>query len=98
MVANLAPTALRGRYQGAFSMCWGIAFTLSPLAAGAALQRFGPRTLWLLCFAVASAVSVGHLTTAAPRRRRLAALLASEAEKQPEAAAAEIIAATAGTV
>jgi MFS family permease len=74
LVANLSPTELRGRYQGAFSMCWGIAFTIAPLGAGEAMQRFGPRTLWLMCFAVAVAVSFGHLLTAEPRRRRLAEL------------------------
>jgi MFS family permease len=74
MVANLAPPELRGRYQGAFSMCWGVAFTLAPLVAGEAIQRYGSRTLWLLCLAVALAVSVGHLVTAEPRRKRLADL------------------------
>jgi len=83
LVANLAPTSLRGRYQGAFSMCFGIAFTLSPLAAGEVLQRLGGRALWLLCLAVALVVSAGHLLTAEPRRRRLAALLQSPAEQPP---------------
>jgi MFS family permease len=78
MVANLAPPALRGRYQGAYSMCWGIAFVVSPLAAGETMQLLGTRTLWLLCFAVALAVSAGHLLTAEPRRRRVAALSAAE--------------------
>jgi MFS family permease len=74
VVANLAPPDLRGRYQGAFSMCWGAAFTISPLAAGAVMQRFGARSLWLLCLAVAAVVCAGHLLTADQRRRRLAAL------------------------
>jgi MFS family permease len=78
MVANLSPPELRGRYQGAFSMCWGIAFTLAPLGAGETMQRFGSRTLWLICFAVALVVSFGHLLTAEPRRRRLAALESAE--------------------
>jgi MFS family permease len=86
MVANLAPPALRGRYQGAFAMCWGVAFIVSPLGAGEVMQRFGARSLWLLCFAVSVAVSAGHLATAEPRRRRLAALAQSEAEL-PEAVA-----------
>jgi MFS family permease len=86
MVANLAPAALRGRYQGAYSMCWGIAFVISPLAAGETMQRFGPRTLWLLCFAIAVVVATGHLLTAEPRRRRIAALSAEEkSEAQVEA-------------
>jgi MFS family permease len=74
VVANLSPAHLRGRYQGAFSMCWGIAFTIAPLGAGEILQRFGSRTLWLVCFAVALAVSFGHLATAKQRRKRLADL------------------------
>jgi len=79
MVANLAPAALRGRYQGAFAMCWGAAFTISPFAAGEVMERFGARTLWLLCLAVAVAVSAGHVLTAEPRRRRLAELDHAEA-------------------
>jgi MFS family permease len=78
MVANLAPTALRGRYQGAFSMAWGAAFTISPIFAGEVMQRFGGRTLWVLCLAVALVVAVGHLVTAEPRRKRLAALLQAQ--------------------
>ena len=74
VVANLAPPELRGRYQGAFSMCWGAAFCISPAAAGELLQRFGARTLWLVCLVIAFAVSLGHLLTAEPRRRRLAAV------------------------
>jgi MFS family permease len=81
MVANLAPAALRGRYQGGFAMCWGVAFTLSPLGAGEAIERLGARTLWLLCLAVSLAVAAGHLLTAGPRRSRLAALAVSEREQ-----------------
>jgi len=85
MVANLSPIELRGRYQGAFAMCWGIAFTIAPLAAGETMQRLGPRALWLLCLAVAFAVSAGHLVTAEPRRRRLAELEQAPAEPRPPA-------------
>jgi hypothetical protein len=45
------------------------------------MQHLGPRALWLLCFAVALLVSVGHLVTAEPRRRRIAALTRSEKEE-----------------
>lgn len=72
VVANLAPAELRGRYQGAFAMCWGVAFTIAPLGAGEVIQRLGARALWLICFGVALAVSAGHLFTAESRRRRLA--------------------------
>jgi MFS family permease len=81
MVANLAPPALRGRYQGVFSMAWGVAFTLSPLGAGEVMQRYGARSLWLLCLLIAVAVSVGHLITAEARRKRLVMVL--EVEQPP---------------
>ncbi len=34
IVADLAPPELRGRYQGAFSMAWGVAFTVAPVLGG----------------------------------------------------------------
>jgi MFS family permease len=76
VVANLAPVALRGRYQGTFSMAWGLAFTTAPLLGGEVLTRLGARSLWLLCLALGSAVALGHLAVAPTRRRRLAALQA----------------------
>jgi MFS family permease len=73
LVADLAPPALRGRYQGAFSMCWGLAFTLSPLVGGRLLARHGSATLWMACLAAGAAVAAGHLAAGPARRRRLAA-------------------------
>jgi MFS family permease len=72
LVSELSPPSLRGRYQGAFSMTWGIAFTLSPLLGGEVLARYGGGTLWVLCLGIGLAVSLGHLAAGA-RRRRLAA-------------------------
>lgn len=74
LVANLSPTALRGRYQGAFSMTWGLAFTVSPLFGGELLARLGSRALWLACLALGLAVALGHLAAAGPRRRHLRTL------------------------
>jgi MFS family permease len=84
VVADLAPPALRGRYQGAFSMGWGVALVLSPLGAGEAMQRLGARMLWLLCLAVALAVAAGHLLTADGRRRRIALLVARDTAPRPD--------------
>jgi MFS family permease len=50
-VADVAPVHLRGRYQGAWSFSFGIAFVLGP-ALGTALYSFSPVTLWLSCIAV----------------------------------------------
>ncbi len=73
LVSNLSPAALRGRYQGAFSMTWGLALTLAPLLGGELLARLGGRTLWLTCLGLGAAVALGHLAAAGPRRRHLAA-------------------------
>jgi MFS family permease len=78
IVADLAPPELRGRYQGAFAMSWGLAFTLSPLVGGEVLHRFGGQALWLGCLAVALLVAAGHLLAGPARRRRLAEVLAAQ--------------------
>jgi MFS family permease len=71
IVADLAPVELRGRYQGAFSMTWGLAFTLSPLLGGAVLHRFGGSVLWLCCLATGAVTAALHLAAGPSRRRRL---------------------------
>jgi MFS family permease len=77
LVADLAPAELRGRYQGAFSMCWGIAFAIAPVAGGRLLSRSGPTALWLACLAAAVLVAAGHLAAAPARHRRLTAVAAA---------------------
>jgi len=72
LVAELAPADLRGRYQGSYSMVWGLALTLGPLAGGELYGRGGSRALWLACLALALGVSAGHLVAGAARRRRAA--------------------------
>jgi MFS family permease len=77
LVADLAPLPLRGRYQGAFSMTWGLGMTLSPIAGGEVIQRLGAPALWGACLATAVLVALGHLAAGGPRRRRLAQLAAA---------------------
>ncbi len=77
LVADLAPAELRGRYQGAFSMSWGLAFTLSPLVGGGLLARGGPNAVWGACLVAGVAVALGHLAAGPARRRRLAGGAAS---------------------
>jgi len=72
IVADLSPPDLRGRYQGAFSMAWGLAFTLSPLLGGEVLHRFGGPTLWLGCLAAGALTAALQLAAGPARRRRLA--------------------------
>lgn len=47
-VADLAPEHLRGRYQGAWGLMWGVAFVLAPIL-GAVIYEWSPDGLWLAC-------------------------------------------------
>jgi len=50
-VADLAPPALQGRYQGALSFSYAVALVPAPLL-GAALYGWRPPALWTLCLAL----------------------------------------------
>ncbi|HEX2190340.1 MAG TPA: MFS transporter [Longimicrobiaceae bacterium] len=67
-VAELAPPGRRGAYMGAYSMSFGLAFTVGPAAGTAALDRFGAPTLWAAVFAVglASAAVMAALGRPSP--------------------------------
>jgi len=69
LVANLAPVPLRGRYQGMFSMVWGLSMTLSPIVGGQLMHRLGSPALWAACFVASALVATGHLLSARARRR-----------------------------
>jgi len=47
-VGDIAPEHLRGRYQGAWGLTWGLAFVFAP-ALGAAIFAWSPDGLWLAC-------------------------------------------------
>ncbi|MCH7549180.1 MAG: MFS transporter [Candidatus Krumholzibacteriota bacterium] len=47
-VANIAPAHMRGRYQGAFGMTWGIGGVLAPIL-GALLFAWNAQMLWVIC-------------------------------------------------
>jgi MFS family permease len=70
VVADLAPAELRGRYQGLYSMSWGVASCAGPLIGGAVLARSGGRALWFGCFGLSLLVTVGHLLLGPARARR----------------------------
>ncbi|NMO22366.1 MFS transporter [Pyxidicoccus fallax] len=74
VVADLAPPELRGGYQGAYYMMWGLASCAAPALGGQVLGRFGPTTLWLGCLVLGCAAGLWHLAIAGARRRRLDAL------------------------
>ncbi|MFJ9696804.1 MDR family MFS transporter [Kitasatospora sp. NPDC101183] len=70
LVAELAPTHARGRYQGVYSLSWSLASFLGPGVGGLVLQYAGPGALWSSCGVVGTVAALGHV---ALRRRTRAA-------------------------
>jgi MFS family permease len=61
VVADLAPPSLRGTYQGALQMMWGLSACLAPAIGGPILGRFGSRALWAGSFALTVVSAALHL-------------------------------------
>ncbi|HEU0080181.1 MAG TPA: MFS transporter [Longimicrobiaceae bacterium] len=68
--SELAPPGRQGAYMGAYSMAWGLSFTLGPAAGTAVLDRFGAAALWISMLAVglAAAGIMGALARPGPAR------------------------------
>ncbi len=75
LIAELSPTALRGRYQGGFSLAYSAAAFAAPVIGGYVLEHAGSTALWLGCLAVGLA-GAGGQWAAGPARERRAAVLA----------------------
>jgi MFS family permease len=78
LIADLSPTALRGRYQGLNSLSWSAGSALAPVVGGFVLQHLGGKTLWLGCAAVGVVVAVGQVASGPARERRAAEIRAAE--------------------
>ncbi|RKG74913.1 MDR family MFS transporter [Corallococcus terminator] len=74
VVADLAPTELRGSYQGAYHMMWGLASSIAPALGGAVLGHINASALWAGCCVLGLAAGAWHLAIAGARRRRVEAL------------------------
>lgn len=70
VVADVAPAAMRGRYQGTYGLSFGLAAFAAPLAGTFVMQRFGSSALWLGCVALGALVAAAQLALA-PRLTRL---------------------------
>ncbi|GAB4048770.1 MFS transporter [Catellatospora paridis] len=82
IIAELAPTALRGRYQGVFFLVFPAAGFVAPSVGGWSLQHLGPWH-WIACGALGLLGAAGHLWTA--RRREARAASIRDAEITPQA-------------
>ena len=80
--AELAPLALRGRYQAVFFLTFPAASFLAPALGGAGLQFFGDAH-WLIVAAVGAAAAALHLVAGPPRERRVAAIREQTAQTTP---------------
>ena len=78
VVANLSPTALRGRYQGVFGFSFAIASLIAPLAGGWTYQHLGGTALWMGCLVLSLGAAVAHLAVGPARERRVLELRAVE--------------------
>jgi MFS family permease len=73
VVADLAPADLRGRYQGANGLAFGLGSFLAPAVGAFVLQTMGSVAVWLGCLAAGLAVAAGQLAMAGALRRAAAA-------------------------
>lgn len=74
LIAELSPEALRGRYQGVFSLSWSLAGFAAPILGGLVWERAGDGVLWLGCAVLAVVVAAGHLVSGPAREQRAAEL------------------------
>ena len=69
--AELAPPALRGRYQAVFYLTYPAAAFVAPALGGVSLEHLGDGH-WLLVGAVGVAAALGHLAAGPARDREVA--------------------------
>jgi MFS family permease len=65
-VADIAPEHMRGRYQGAWGLTWGLAYVFAP-AVGAAIFAWSADGLWLICGLLGLAAALLLLAARPPR-------------------------------
>ena len=70
LAADLAPERLRGTYLALFGSCFGAAYGVSPIVAGALLQAGLPHLVWTVQIVAAALAAVGLVALAALRRGR----------------------------
>lgn len=72
VVADVALPEMRGRYQGAYGLTFGLAAFAAPLIGTVVLQRWGAPSLWWGCLVMGVLVAAGHVALA-PTLTRLRA-------------------------
>jgi MFS family permease len=67
-VSDFSTARSRGRYQGVYTMSWGLASFLGPLVGPFALAHAGPTVAWGGCLVIGGVAAIG-LAATTPRRR-----------------------------
>ncbi len=70
LAAELAPVRLRGTYLALFGSCFGAAYGISPIVAGALLEAELPGIVWTIQLAAAGSAILGLLLLAQLRHRK----------------------------
>jgi MFS family permease len=72
LAADLAPVRLRGTYLALFGVCFGAAYGVSPIVAGALLEARLPDLIWQLQLAAAGLAVVALVVLRAVSHQRSA--------------------------
>jgi MFS family permease len=67
VVADLAPTAARGRYQGMYTLSWSAAAFAGPLTGGLVLDHLGRDAVWAGCALAGTVSAAGYYALLRPR-------------------------------
>lgn len=81
LVAELAPTHGRGRYQGVYSLSWSLASFIGPGVGGVVLQFAGPGALWGACAVCGTVAAAGHVVVGRRAKASAAAVRAGSVSK-----------------
>ena len=71
VAADRAPPHLRGSYQGAYQLVWGLSSFMAPALGSLVLGKFGGAALWGGCFALGLSAVLGHLALGPMHRSTL---------------------------
>jgi MFS family permease len=72
IISQLAPAAIRARYQAVFYLTFALASFVAPALGGFGFEHLGA-AYWLVCGSVGGVAALGHLLASRPRERRVAA-------------------------
>lgn len=70
LTANLAPSDMRGRYMGIYTVSWGVAVGFGPVLGGVLNDRVAPVAIWYGAALLGMAAAAGFIVLGRSRRLR----------------------------